>query len=516
MNRYKIFFWISALLSRGIIVAFLLFSHIGLMPDEAQYWTWSQFLDFGYYSKPPGIAWQIFLSTHLFGPTELGIRGIPLILPIFSALLIARIVYKITQDNASSYLAATAFILSPLGCSASFCATTDNPMIFFYLSAVYAYIAIKRPIFRYLACGILIAFGGLFKWVIYTLHAAFFRKAHIGAFCLGFAVSVLGLLPSAYWNATHDFATFRHVAMTLFGTHTSAAHPNFFLFLIASIFLVTPGFFALALPSLGILSLGGFFHGNTKNRETNFVLSDEKPKTQVSNKNDELQTLTIACAILWGGCLFMSCFKKAQVNWAVAGQTLFFPLLGVGLYLHRSWQKLPYIAALLTSVLLQGFVLATPFFASKFLFLSPFKQGLGLEEMQNGLSLSGYNPECDFLFSSRYQTTSLLWFYGKGQKRTYFFNIEGVRHNQYMYWPGMRDECTAKNGYYVILARSNEKNHLSEVIEKAKRKLKPYFLRVDEHTVYPLKSIDQTVVYYMIIVKAILYNGSQPNESLKY
>src|SRR5215510_533453 len=30
-----------------------------LVLDEAQYWTWSRALDFGYFSKPPMIAWVI-------------------------------------------------------------------------------------------------------------------------------------------------------------------------------------------------------------------------------------------------------------------------------------------------------------------------------------------------------------------------------------------------------------------------------------------------------------------------
>jgi 4-amino-4-deoxy-L-arabinose transferase-like glycosyltransferase len=62
------------------------------MPDEAQYWTWSLFPDIGYYSKPPGIAWQIAAGTVLFGHTALGVRFLALLLPIASALVIRAIV----------------------------------------------------------------------------------------------------------------------------------------------------------------------------------------------------------------------------------------------------------------------------------------------------------------------------------------------------------------------------------------------------------------------------------------
>ena len=43
-------------------------------PDEAQYWRWSEKLDFGYYSKPPLIAWVIAASTAVFGDGEWAIR----------------------------------------------------------------------------------------------------------------------------------------------------------------------------------------------------------------------------------------------------------------------------------------------------------------------------------------------------------------------------------------------------------------------------------------------------------
>ncbi|HWA31259.1 MAG TPA: hypothetical protein VG867_09170, partial [Rhizomicrobium sp.] len=35
----------------------LIFSPLNLYPDEAQYWWWSLTPDWGYFSKPPVIAW---------------------------------------------------------------------------------------------------------------------------------------------------------------------------------------------------------------------------------------------------------------------------------------------------------------------------------------------------------------------------------------------------------------------------------------------------------------------------
>ena len=43
---------------------------LDLYPDEAQYWLWSLTPDWGYFSKPPLIAWVIRATTLLLGDDE--------------------------------------------------------------------------------------------------------------------------------------------------------------------------------------------------------------------------------------------------------------------------------------------------------------------------------------------------------------------------------------------------------------------------------------------------------------
>src|SRR5688572_25796648 len=42
--------------------------------DEAQYWAWSEEPAFGYYSKPPLIAWLIRAASEVCGPGEACVR----------------------------------------------------------------------------------------------------------------------------------------------------------------------------------------------------------------------------------------------------------------------------------------------------------------------------------------------------------------------------------------------------------------------------------------------------------
>src|SRR5438477_11756746 len=53
----------------------LKFSAVDLFFDEAQYWVWSREPAFGYFSKPPLLAWIIALSEQICGSSEACVRA---------------------------------------------------------------------------------------------------------------------------------------------------------------------------------------------------------------------------------------------------------------------------------------------------------------------------------------------------------------------------------------------------------------------------------------------------------
>ena len=62
---------------------------ISLSSEEALYWTWAQAPDWGYYSKPPMIAWLIHLAGELWASdAERVIKAIPLLLHPLTTLLV--------------------------------------------------------------------------------------------------------------------------------------------------------------------------------------------------------------------------------------------------------------------------------------------------------------------------------------------------------------------------------------------------------------------------------------------
>src|SRR5579863_10704572 len=71
--------WGAAMLAAALAITLLRLLWLavqpaGLYPDEAQYWLWSRHLAFGYYSKPPLVAWLIALTIAAFGDSEFAIR----------------------------------------------------------------------------------------------------------------------------------------------------------------------------------------------------------------------------------------------------------------------------------------------------------------------------------------------------------------------------------------------------------------------------------------------------------
>ena len=71
-----------------LLLAFKIFAVyktvLGLHGDEAQYWTWSKDLSWGYFSKPPLIAFLIKIFTAIFGNSIFAIKLFPVIFYVFT------------------------------------------------------------------------------------------------------------------------------------------------------------------------------------------------------------------------------------------------------------------------------------------------------------------------------------------------------------------------------------------------------------------------------------------------
>ncbi len=96
-----------------------------LMDDEAYYWVYSKFFDWGYFDHPPMTGLLIKMGYAIF-PGELGVRLFPLLLNVLSLIIIEKL---IANKNAFLFYA-IALSLAVLQVS-GFVAVPDIPLIFF-------------------------------------------------------------------------------------------------------------------------------------------------------------------------------------------------------------------------------------------------------------------------------------------------------------------------------------------------------------------------------------------------
>lgn len=206
----------------------LLFSSpLQLYPDEAQYWLWSRRLAFGYFSKPPLVAWLIAMTTVMGRDGEAFVRLSSPLIHAATALVLARVgrrLYGAWEGAAAAGL----YLLAPGVVLSAFVISTDPALLLGLALALWAYAALQaadHPRSRLIAAAsfgaalglaFLSKYAALFAMLGLAAHLALSREARRAwtptaatAALLAFAVIAA---PNLVWNAQHGFATVAHTA----------------------------------------------------------------------------------------------------------------------------------------------------------------------------------------------------------------------------------------------------------------------------------------------------------------
>lgn len=199
----------------------LYYAGLDLYVDEAQYWTWAQKLDWGYYSKPPVIAGLIALTTSFCGDAPFCVKSGALLLYPLVTLLIWGVARRLF-DARIAFWSAVAFLLLPGVSLSSLIISTDVPFFLFWALALYAYLRATQSNGWgwWLLAGAAAGLGLLTKYtmVIFALsvllHLALtpslrrlFRGPGLYAAML---VALLVFAPNLWWNAHNGWPTLRH------------------------------------------------------------------------------------------------------------------------------------------------------------------------------------------------------------------------------------------------------------------------------------------------------------------
>ncbi len=243
-------FWFWAASITAIRIVALIFADGDLGPDEAQYWTWAQDPAFGYFSKPPMIAWLIGATTGLFGDSEWAVRLAAPLLHTGTAAFIYLTAQRLFGGTVA-FFSGLGWLTLPGASVSSFLITTDAPLLLFWSGALYVFIRIikseRASLYEYAALGVLIGLGLLSKYAMLYFPAAAAiavilseraRNAFLRPQTLLTALIALALFaPNIAWNAANEFQTVAHTAANA-DWSSSLFKPMPFLGFIAAQFVV--------------------------------------------------------------------------------------------------------------------------------------------------------------------------------------------------------------------------------------------------------------------------------------
>lgn len=242
--------WRALLLMVAIVtlvrVVFLVwFCPYELVADEAHYWDWSRNLDLSYYSKGPGVAWSIALSTALFGDHEWAVRLPTAILSAITPIAAGCVACCLLVWAGSSrgdaaraaFWSALAILCIPVFHGTALLMTIDGPYVAFWSLSLLVVVALLaraqseiRPLHPWGAVvlgsllGLCLGIAFLYKYTILlivpglVLFVAIRRRA-LASSARPLALAAIGATlafalvssPVFIWNAREGWPTVRHL-----------------------------------------------------------------------------------------------------------------------------------------------------------------------------------------------------------------------------------------------------------------------------------------------------------------
>ena len=212
---------LAALLAVRLIALF--YNGTDLFFDEAQYWSWSLEPAFGYYSKPPLIAWIIKGATEVCGISEFCVRLPSPLIHSATALVIYAIGARL-YDRRTGFWSALVFATLPGVSLSAGIISTDVPLLFFWAVALYAFVRLidTQAWWPALLMGLALGFGlnAKYAMIYIVLSAALYvalvkedrRLLRDPRIYVALALGLLLIAPNLFWNARNSFATFAHTA----------------------------------------------------------------------------------------------------------------------------------------------------------------------------------------------------------------------------------------------------------------------------------------------------------------
>ncbi|HEY1871725.1 MAG TPA: glycosyltransferase family 39 protein, partial [Chitinophagaceae bacterium] len=370
-----------------------------LLDDEAYYWVYSKFLDWGYFDHPPMVALLIRAGYFLFH-NELGVRLLFLLLNVLSLLIIEKLLDK--KNVFLFYAIAMSLAILQLG---GFFAVPDTPLIFFtaVFFLCYKKFLQQQDLLNTLLMALVTA--ALLYSKYHAVLIVFFTLLSNPKLFTRYQTYVAGLIaflifiPHLYWQYQHDWISFRYHLFESNVNPYKISHTTDYL----------SGQILLAGPLAGFVLLPAAIMYRTKN-----ILERG------------LKFTMIGVYVFF----FLSSFKGlVEANWTAPCIVPLIILSHNFLAERPNWRKwlLRLLPATMVLVLFARVAMIIDFFPAdvvKERFHSWKDWPKEMERKTNGLPI---------VFENSYQRASKYWFYS-GQM-TYSLNWYRERRNNYNFWP---------------------------------------------------------------------------------
>jgi 4-amino-4-deoxy-L-arabinose transferase-like glycosyltransferase len=414
--------------------------YLELSPDEAHYWEWSRRLDWSYYSKGPFVAYMIALSTALGGSTEFFVRLPAVLLSAGTTVCVFGLIKALFDDARLALVTAIFLHLIPLFAAGALLTTIDPPLVFFWtlmLWLVYRALTKDRTTYWYVA-GMAMACGLLSKYamgyVVPTLWLFLATSPRYRGWLrrkepyLMLAIGMAGFSPVIIWNLRHGAVSLKHVmgqADMHQGVSLHLSLETFGEFLGSQALALSPLLFSWMLIAMALSLWQG-----------------------LRQRDDRWLFLFWGWAPTFGLMLALSLRQKVQANWAAPAYIT--SVIAATAYVWYRWRAMPAglwkhlgLAGAGMMILLALGMTAALHDPSLFVRLGlqpsadPLARLKGWQTLARAVeTLAVQMPQAPFLLSDRYQISSELAFYVRGQPQTFNVNL-GRRMNQYDLWDGL-------------------------------------------------------------------------------
>src|SRR6187402_755329 len=369
-----------------------------LIADEAYYWVYSRFPDWGYFDHPPMIAVLIRGGYTIFH-NELGVR---LICALLSTLTI--LITEMLTERKNPFLFYSIVLSIGVLQIAGFLAVPDTPLLFFTAVFFYTYRHFIKEINwqNSLLLGIAISLLFYTKYhglliVLFTFLSNIKLFTRWQTWLVGFFV-LLFYSPHLIWQWQHDWVSFRY--------HLFESNVNAYKFSYTTDYLL--GQILLAGPLAGLILLPAAFI------------------YKVKNQTEKALKFTLIGIYL---IFLVSSFRgKVEVNWTMPAMIPLIVLSHQFLIDKISWVKPLRIIAFVSLLLI---IAARIYLVVD---IGPDNSTKGrFHNKAWAKTIADKTGDIPVVFYNSYQRASLFWFYSG--KPSHSHNSYSDRKSNYNFWP---------------------------------------------------------------------------------